>query len=277
MTIPSIIPRVGSKMPHALPHSTSMPDSAMRGAQHTRAGMTRATRRHSDRVRSPSDSSGSESDTGAQTRVRKTSGSQPFPGGSSLIPSNLPRPVGLPHSTLSDLSMSHDSPRGPRKRGTNQPPSAYSPFGAFARPSPASRRRRGSTESAPASDIMGDESTNPRPPSQTRIRKISQPSMRASSPLWSGSQPSNPGSPLLPIFGSSYQSMPATDAEWAPLEEQDIKEADLSLALADEGTSDALEELDQVGDDVPRPTLSHNDSLNPRLSRISVSAIVQDV
>lgn len=241
----------------------------MREAQLTPPVKVRSTRRHSDRVRSPSDSSGSDSDMGA--RARKISGTAAFPEGPSQMISSIPRPVAQRAHHLSRTGPSHDIHKDARRKGNQQPPSAYSPFGAFARPSPASRRRRGSTESAPAADVMSDESSYPRPTSQTRVRKISQPSLRASSPLWSGSQPSNPGSPLFPTFNTHRQQSRSWDDEIATLEEKDVDDADHSLDLDDQGATVALEELDQLGDDLSSDLGQQNGSLNPRLSRISVS------
>lgn len=258
----SIIPKVETKP--AIPHSASMPTFAMQAAQMTPPTMNKPNRRQSDRVRSPSDSSSSDSDD--QTRVRQTSMSKPFPHGSAREGSNIPRPVAQRVKKLSDPSRL-DSPLAVRRRANQQPPSSYSPFGAFSRPSPANRRRRGSAESNPGPDTTAD--LDSRPPSQARVRKVSQPSMRSNSPLWSGSQPSDPSSPLFPTFTGQFRSM-SGDAQLDTVEGDELDEAEMSLELQHTGNSDPSEELDQVGDDLGGMLHSH-DSLNPRLSRISVS------
>ena len=246
-----------------MPHSASMPTFAMQAAQMTPPIVNKPNRRHSDRVRSPSDSSSSDSDD--QTRVRQTSMAKPFPLGSAHERSNIPRPVAQRVKKLSDSSRL-DSPLAVRRRGSQQPPSSYSPFGAFSRPSPANRRRRGSAESNPGPETTAD--LDSRPPSQARVRKISQPSMRSSSPLWSGSQPSNPSSPLFPTFTQhrSFSGGGQTDAS----EVDELEEADRSLNLQPTADADPSEELDLL-DEVIGGHLHGLDSMNPRLSRISVS------
>ena len=229
--------------------------------------MSKPNRRHSDRVRSPSDSSSSDSDD--QTRVRQTSMSKPFPLGSVHEGSNIPRPVAQRVKKLSDPSRL-DSPLAVRKRGNQQPPSSYSPFGAFSRPSPANRRRRGSAGSNPGPDTADD--LEPRPPSQSRVRKVSQPSMRSSSPLWSGSQPSDPSSPLFPTLPTQHRSFTG-ESQLDIVEGDDLEEADLSLELQQTGNSDPSEELDQLGDEVLGGHLHGHENSNSRLGRISVSVL----
>jgi hypothetical protein len=97
--------------------------------------------------------------------------------------------------------------------------------------------------------------------------------MRSSSPLWSGSQPgnsSNPSSPLFPTFHNQHRS-PSGDAQFGSEEGDDLEQADMSLEMQPTGNSDPSEELDQLGDEVMSGHLTAHDSLNPRLSRISVS------
>lgn len=265
--INSIIPKVENKPASSLPHSASLPTFTNQGAKSTPTVIGRPSRRHSDRVRSPSDSSSSDSDD--QQRVMQTSVTKPFPLGSSRETTNIPRPVAQRVKKLSDPSKL-ESPLAIRRRGAQQPPSAYSPFGAFSRPSPANRRRRGSAESSPGLDMTGDADS--RPPSQARVRKISQPSMRSSSPLWSGSQPSNPSSPLFPTIYARHQ---AGDVNADSIEPDDLEDAELSLQLQANGPSDASEEVDQVDEDVLGASFYPNDSLNPRLIRISVSRSTQ--
>lgn len=258
------MPKVEPQAP-SLPHSRSMPHSAIRDAQGTPP--VRQSRRHSDRVRSPSDSSGSDSDQS----TRKASGPQPFPVGSSFT-SNIPRPVVPRVKKLSDPARL-ESPLAVRRKGAQQPPSAYSPFGAFSRPSPASRRRRGSADSSPGMETGND--LYPRSGSQQRQRTVSQESMRASSPLWSGSQSSHPASPLSPLFPQHPTSRVGLQAEVH--DSADIDEADLSLQAEGTAAEDAdaasiaEEEADRVEEDLTG--LHPDDLLNPRLSRISVRVL----
>ena len=193
--------------------------------------------------------------------------------------SNIPRPVVPRVKKLSDPARL-ESPLAIRRRGSQQPPSSYSPFGAFSRPSPASRRRRGSTESSPGAETGNDLLYGSRSTSQPRHRTVSQESMRASSPLWSGSQSSHPASPLSPKFPSFQTSISrAGSAQPAsPQDATDLEQTDISVQADDleleglDAASMAEEETDQVDDDLAGPGLHLEDSLNPRLSRISVCA-----
>lgn len=138
-----------------LPHSASLPPTAFRNLQNT----PRASRRHSDRIRDPSDSSSSDDEI---ARPRQAS-APPQETGRSLtaFPSSgsgniAPRPYSRRAKTLSDPSK-RESPLSGKVRGA-QPPSAFTSSGAFARPSPASRRRRGSAGGQSATSEHDDGS-----------------------------------------------------------------------------------------------------------------------
>lgn len=203
---------------------------------------TRQNRRHSDRVRSPSDSSGSESE-------ELVLGDKPAPAPPArVLASGIPRPVARRNKA------SFAAPETPSADRTHAP-SSFSPFGAFARPSPMSRRRRGSMRS-PTPEAEEE------PPSFTR--QISSSSIGRTSPPWSGSQDSatSPTATTFNVESRSYHRGMTPDHA----DHDDEDAADRSLDVGRMSEDEAEEGYDQVEGDIQRV----NDSLNPRLSRISV-------
>lgn len=203
---------------------------------------TKPHRRHSDRVRSPSDSSGSESDEAARL-------DHPAPA-PRVLASGIPRPVARRNKHSS--SAAPETPVA--ARSPTHAPSSFSPFGAFARPSPMNRRRRGSMRS-PTPEAEEDHPSFDQP-----VRHPSSSSIGRISPSWSGQ--GNATSPTAPQF--DFETRPYHRG-MTP-EQGDDEDAE----EAGQSDDDAEEEFDRVEEDLRRA----NDSLNPRLSRISVRPII---
>ena len=223
-----------------------MPAASLHQAQMTPPIRKKHNRRHSDRVRSTSDSSDSGSDEPEQT-VHAT----------KIMPSGIPRPITQRKKSSVDPSAP-STPLANRKPTTSHAPSSFSPFGAFARPSPANRRRRGSMRS-PTPEEEPSPDNRPMP-----TRLLSQTSIGRTSPPWSSE--TSPTASHFEIESRSFHR--GMTPEQLDDDDEEAVEADQSLQPAHMGESEADEDEDQVEDDLVK---LRNDSLNPRLSRISVS------
>lgn len=251
--------------------SSTHPSSAFdRHDQSTPQAQKRTRRRVSDRVRSPSDSSGTssdEDDSAVYSRLsRQTSepvdGRKAFPAASTAIAPAGGTAYPTRKKTLSDPSR-FDSPLAMRvSRGGTAPPSS---FGGFARPAPASRRRRGSQSDT--------EDRTPEPmPSRTGRKSTSQnANVSVTSPTWSVRGQSVPTSPISPGVDSTSFHFRAKSPEEMEQEEQDQEAAELQMeqdrAQEDAEMNDEVEETD----DAVGMLGVGGEALNPRLSRISVS------
>ena len=230
-------------------------------------------KRHSDRIRSPSDSSSSssEDDIGEAVRRRQERHSsepdngKPFPAMPDENSSFGNRP--LPprrKKTLSDSSR-NDSPLAMRvQRNSTAPPSA---FGSFARPSPASRRRR---ESSGA--YASDQDESYREHSSGRFgRSVSQHSATSGmkSPTWSNRSDSVPPSPISPRVDQTSFHARAKSPE--DLGEEEARAAEDAVEdRGEESVHGGDRDLDEL-DDVVGQAMLGTEALNPRLSRISAS------
>lgn len=269
-----------------LPHSSSMPPSSFHDYdQSTPVQQPRRRRHNSDRIRSPSDSSGSNSSEDEEEvppprrQERQTSAppqrAQAFPKSSDAAPPQLTSWLPMRKKTLSDPNRSDgslSSPLSARVRGAAGPPSA---FGGFARPSPASRRRKVSSGSA--SHSYEDDRKSPEPQNQSTSRSTSSSSVAmASPPPWETRHDSRPTTPMSPsdeIDSTSFHERAKSpeydggDTEVDQVERDDLR----SEHDYDEGGErhgyDA-EDLDVMGQEMLKGT----DSLDARLSRFSVSA-----
>ncbi|KAK8847502.1 hypothetical protein IAR55_005360 [Kwoniella newhampshirensis] len=247
-----------------LPKSTSMPPSSFHGNDQSTPQQAPRRRRHtSDRIRSPSDSSSSESEEEATRRRQARQSSAP----AELFPKSMkespPRPSGwLPtrKKTLSDSRRSDaplGSPLSARVRETINPPSA---FGGFARPSPASRRKRVSSASTHKS--IDDEGKSSESRSFTRSTSASSVSIK-SSPPWKARYDSRPTSPMSPsdmIDNTSFHARaksPEDDGEGDQFERNAS-----GMGYVDKG------EEHEVDHDVGQG----KDSLDPRLSTLSTES-----
>ncbi|ORX33969.1 hypothetical protein BD324DRAFT_643657 [Kockovaella imperatae] len=203
--------------------SQSLPPTAFRELEETTPRQHR--RRNSDRIRSPSDSSSSSDENTSAPTV-------------SSRPGMPKRP-----KTLSDSHM--DSPLAARTRHWG-PPSAFGNFGSFARPSPASRRRRGSANGSISSDVDGEE-----------FRPIGR-SMSSRSFTASPTFGKEVGSPLSEEFHSpkSPESVASEQVEVQDPESEPTVEI----------TEDEVDETDdQLGEEML-------EAMNPRLSRLSTGS-----
>jgi hypothetical protein len=215
-----------------------MPLGSLHAAQSTPPMPRKHNRRHSDRVKSSSDSSDSGSDEPLDKTVHAN----------KIMPSGIPRPISHRNKTSLDPSAP-TTPLAARK-----PPSSYSPFGGgFARPSPINRRRQGSVRSPTPEEEQSPES-RPLP-----TRHLSQTSLGRTSPPWSSE--TSPTSSRFEIETRSFHR--GMTPEQAGVDD-DAEEADQSLHHGHMSESEADEEIDHVEEKL------RNDSLNPRLSRISV-------
>lgn len=238
----------------------------------------RSNRRHSDRVRSPSGSSGSSSDGDAVTRrtpdppqatAQTIISTKQFPASASSQSSRYTGPLPPTRKkTLSDPSRLN-SPLAMKVRGSG-PPSAFGIYGGFARPSPVSRRsRRGSAGSQPIGlddDLISPDLTG-QPPFIRRVSSVSS-TGRAPSPLLSGRRESRPNSPLSSVDNTSFfarAKSPESDGADEVLLVEEVTdmiedmEAEAEILDSDLLIADALS-----GDTRP---------LDPRLSRISVGSV----
>lgn len=259
--------------PPSLPHSASLPPAAFRDAEDTPRQQRR--RRKSDRVRSPSDVSSSSEDASDDESARRRAQRQ-----TSAPPMGLQSPdifCDQPYrkKTLSDASR-HPPPRFGRHRHSTGPPSAFGMTGGFARPSPASRRRRGSASDRSANGE--EEAASSGQQIKTFGRSVSSTSSiggMPTSPPWPAyaRSPSQPGSPYAAGFGvieaKSFHRARTPDVMVG-------SEADVSeLAMDDDGDhEEILDETEDVDDDLDR--LGQGmlaDSMSARLGRLPVSPL----
>ncbi|OCF33867.1 hypothetical protein I316_04579 [Kwoniella heveanensis BCC8398] len=274
--------------PAPFPHSESMPPSSFRSlSQYTPDQSTRRRRRHSDRIKSPSDTSSSSSSSeeedhpprNERQRSAPPQTGKAFPASTAAAP---PPPAGwLPirKKTLSDPSrpdLSLNSPLSARTRGG--PPSA---FGGFARPSPASRRRRGSS-GAHQNQTFDDDRNSPEYTGRPSIggRSTSSASNHqslSSPPPWQTRYDSRPTSPSSQdeVDNTSFHARaksPGTEGD----DDVDYAEMDAFIPAGHHDDDDiGQHEADEVDSDVMGQgmTASH-DTLNPRLSRISTESSI---
>ncbi len=251
-----------------IPHSSSLPPASFRDLQTTPSRPTRPSqRRHSNRIHSPSDSSGSEEEDNSPRTERKIfvrTHSQPFPTSGMPVPvSHHPLPPKRT-KTLSDPSRL-DSPLAMRFEKGVGPPSAFGGVGGFLRPSPAGRRRRGSAGSAAAvEDMVKSPECGP---SRPFARNTSSSSAGLASPSWNATFHRQPTSLISPTHGLDHTSfhIPVKSPE-----EVDDQVHPMGSSDRDDTDADIEEdfmEVDIVGD------LDKNGLLDPRLSRISVSSL----
>ncbi|RXK40938.1 hypothetical protein M231_01786 [Tremella mesenterica] len=250
-----------------LPHSSSMPPSSF-SDQSTPQARKPGRRRYSDRIRSPSDSSSSSSDNEDVTQ-RFEGQSAPtarhaFPQ-SATQASFAPRPVPPKRTkTLSDPSR-FDSPLTARVRGAAQPPSAF----GFARPSPISRRRRGSAgATGSATNEEGVDVAIGKPFTRT----TSSMSITTASPAMSARDKSLPTSPISPT-GLDHTSF-HLGGKSPDEEEMEGIERLMSGPQAYDQPHESTGDEDEIDGDLVSDTLSAmgQDSLNPRLSHLSTES-----
>ncbi|WVW78339.1 hypothetical protein I302_100293 [Kwoniella bestiolae CBS 10118] len=260
--------------PSPLPYSSSMPPSSFKAAQSTPDQSTsRRRRRHSDRIKSPSDSSSSSSsgeEEGARPRSQRQVSAPPqsaraFPSNSSAAPAPPAGWQPIRKKTLSDPNRSGaslNSPLSSRVRGA--PPSAY---GGFARPSPASRRRRGSSGAAGQSF---EESQSPEPSAIPRSTSSASFTSRIS---WQ-SRPTSPSSQIDEVDNTSFHAR-AKSPETGEDDEPDHAEMDTFVPAGQhDQDEEEHEEVDQIDMDIMGQGLLGvgGDTMNPRLSRISTES-----
>ncbi|WVQ69388.1 uncharacterized protein L199_007605 [Kwoniella botswanensis] len=263
--------------PSPIPHSTSMPPSAFKAAQSPAdQSASRRRRRHSDRIKSPSDSSSSsssgEEDNTRPRSQRQTSAppqsARAFPSNSNAAPAPPSGWQPIRKKTLSDPNRSDaslSSPLSSRIRGA--PPSAY---GGFARPSPASRRRRGSSGAAGQSFEEDKDRKSPEPSFVPRSTSSASFTSRTS---WQ-SRPTSPSSQIDEVDHTSFHARaksPATEDD----DEPDHAEMDTFVPSGQHDEhEEGHDELDQIDMDIMGQGLLGigGDALNPRLSRISTES-----
>ncbi|WWD07540.1 hypothetical protein V865_005641 [Kwoniella europaea PYCC6329] len=263
--------------PSPIPHSSSMPPSAFKAAQSSvDQSASRHRRRHSDRIKSPSDSSSSsssgEEDNTRPRSQRQTSAppqsARAFPSNSNAAPAPPSGWQPIRKKTLSDPSRSDaslSSPLSSRIRGA--PPSAY---GGFARPSPASRRRRGSSGAAGQSFEEDKDRQSPEPSFVPRSTSSASFTSRTS---WQ-SRPTSPSSQMDEVDNTAFHARaksPATEDD----DELDHAEMDTFVPSGQHDEHEnGQEELDQIDMDIMGQGLLGigGDALNPRLSRISTES-----
>ncbi|WVQ75920.1 hypothetical protein IAR50_005555 [Cryptococcus sp. DSM 104548] len=252
--------------PYPTPESTPAPQHS------TPQDDSRRRRRHSDRIRSPSDGSSSSSEEDAPHLRRQDSA----PATSLTFPlsSTAPPPKGfsgpIRKKTLSDPNRSDssmDSPLPPQRvRGRAAPPSAFT--GGFARPNPASRRRRGSS-SAPVDDDMKS------PDLYNHRRASSRASSRAPSPQpWNTASrpPSRASSPMSPNDQLDHSSFHEAWHDRANSPDDMDNEAEIERKIvADADYDDEVDEEEERRDNLDRD-VGGNDSLMPRLSRMATES-----
>lgn len=271
------VPRPRPASPTGMAHSASLPPSSFREYQTT---PTKTKRRHSDRIRSPSDSSSTSSDSehdvqrteriNRQSSVPPESSPRAFPSSPSVANVGIRALPAMRTKTLSDPSR-RDSPLAARMRANgSKPPSSFGVYGeTFARPSPASRRRRGSNASSAGS--VGDDGRNPTFAPRAFGRSSSSTSISATSPTYGrfGKSPS-PEAQLV-SSGSFYDraKSPEEAEEDADQAEAELHDGEVSSGHASgEGS-----ETDEVEDDVLGRGMTFNEDLTPRLSQLSVSCL----
>nr|XP_019005016.1 uncharacterized protein I203_01860 [Kwoniella mangroviensis CBS 8507]OCF68477.1 hypothetical protein I203_01860 [Kwoniella mangroviensis CBS 8507] len=263
--------------PSPIPHSSSMPPSAFKAAQSSAdQSASRRRRRHSDRIKSPSDSSSSsssgEEDNTRPRSQRQTSAppqsARAFPSNSNAAPAPPSGWQPIRKKTLSDPSRSDasiSSPLSSRMRAA--PPSAY---GGFARPSPASRRRRGSSGAAGQSFEEDKDRKSPEPSFIPRSTSSASFTSRTS---WQN-RPTSPSSQIDEVDHTSFHARAKSPAK----EDDDEPDHAEMETFVPSGQHDELEEeheeLDQIDMDIMGQGLlgTGGDALNPRLSRISTES-----
>ena len=274
----------------SLPSSQSLPPSSFRefqGEDETtpKQDIKQWRRRNSDRIRSPSDSSSisSEDEQGLgnlgampirQPLDRQTSAppsSKSFPAGLHTAGSSVPRPP-MPRrpKTLSDPHL--DSPLAARMASRNAagPPSAFGSFGSFTRPSPASRRRRGSQSAYGSESEDGDDNYRPIPRSMS-ARSVSQNSTTSST--WPKGGSLQPTSPVAPdgVDSSPFHHRTKSPESVAGIDHEVV---DISLQNEDGEQVEIQEEDFEETEDTLGDTLE-GVAMDPRLSRLSVSVRAQ--
>ena len=252
-----------------LPHSASLPPTSFRAALSTSSQPVRTNRRCSDRIRSAYDSgSGSDDDPASKPGVSSSSRqAQSFPSSGIPVPVQYrplpPRRV----KTVSDPSRL-ESPLTMKYRNAGGPPSAFGEIGGFARPSPASRRRRDSLESTPAG------ARDVRSPEHPFARSTGFSSVGATTPHWNAGLQSQPISPISPRDTLDTTSFHARAKSPDEVKEE-VRSVEGIPQLARErglGERDADVDHDVIGYE-----LSENSSIHPRLSRISVCSSIKDL
>ncbi|KAI9636287.1 uncharacterized protein MKK02DRAFT_44991 [Dioszegia hungarica] len=248
-----------------LPHSASLPPTSFRQHMDKTPRPRTHNRRLSDRIRSPSDSSSSDEDRGHSTfrpRAGRQQSAPPIPFNTSRSSSNIP---GLDQQPLPPLPAGHrartrtdsggkESPLAQRVRagGKGKPPSSFAFGGAtsFARPSPASRRRRGSTSGQSASGAEDAKS----PDFSASGWSMSSASLAmGSSPIMS---PTSPRSANGLDYTSYHEQAKSPEA----MSEAGAVEDDMAMGGEGEqdGGGDEAEEVDDLRDmqEVEDPRLS---------------------
>lgn len=195
---------------------------------------SRPRRRHSDRIKSPSDSSSSSSSEDDATRQRKraskkapnsapaggsTQTSRPFPADTYALPAALPSSADGPRApavprrmkTVSESSVREDSPFSTRMRTAMVPPSAYGNIG-FSRPPPAGHWRRSSRD---FSGHSADEPMTSPEDSTAKLfsRSLSSSSISFSSPPRNRTGRDSPSSPSVDNTSYHNAKSPPTDLE----------------------------------------------------------------
>jgi len=259
-------PQASPSSPPQAPPSHA-PSSFSHQDQSTPQARQRARRRVSDRVRSPSESSGTSSDdeeAPLRDRLLRQSsepvGRMAFP----VAPNAIDASAGIVYpqrkKTLSDSSRTESPIPLRSSRGGTAPPSS---FGGFARPVPASRRRRGSQSDT--------EERTPESNSGRAGRRVSSQSVNTSltSPTWSARGESVPSSPMSPGIDSNSFHFRAKSPEEIDQEEHEAAETQLEQEREQEDV-ETNEEVEET-DDAVGMLGTGSEALHPRLSRISVS------
>ncbi|CAD6590003.1 MAG: hypothetical protein TREMPRED_005592 [Tremellales sp. Tagirdzhanova-0007] len=253
-----------------LPHSASLPPVSFREAQSTPTQPFRAgSRRHSDRIRSPSESSSSESEIEPVTISGPPAPPklQTFP--SSGIPVSIQsRPLPPPRSKTLSESSRLGLLLSTKARGHAGPPSAFVGVVPFARPSPANRRRRLSAEGATFAGeaIASSSDLQPARP----YDRISSNSFRITSPSRNADLQSQPDSSISSTHGLDHTSFHARAK--SPDEGEDeqmllIRNMQVDIINFDAGRVEEVVDKESFMRDK-----STDDSLDPRLSRISTDS-----
>jgi hypothetical protein len=222
----------------------------------------------SDRIRSPSDDSNTSSEEEGPAPYNRLSRqtSEPvknkaFPTPTTAVATSGGIVFPKRKKTLSDSSRL-DSPLAMRvARAGGLPPTS---FGGFARPSPASRRRRGSQSDTESTPEFGPGKAH---------RSTSSQSMHvtATSPTWSTYGEGVPTSPTSPgVDSTSFHSRAKSPEE---VEQEEDETAEMQMDQDREmGDVERNEELEET-DDAVGMLGGGSEALNPRLSRISVSCL----
>ena len=238
-------------------------------------------RRNSDRIRSPSDSSSTSSDddrplgnlrsipprASFERQISAPPASKSFPqsmnSAAPILRPSMPRRP----KTLSDPHM--DSPLAARMASRNAagPPSAFGNFGSFARPSPASRRRRGSSSQYGSDAEIDEESYRP----IRRSMSSKSIALKSGSEPWPKDDLQQVTSPTSP---DGIDDSPFFHREKSPESVAGSEHAAVEVTMEDDGAGDVVEmtedEIEETEDRLGDGLLG-NAAMNPRLSRLSVS------